>query len=136
MAIKTTKWSPDTCSCIIEYEWNTDDPESTRQHTIARYLQRCALHSTATSLADLWSKVIEHNTRKNLMYKAVLDNITAATETDAEGNVVLRAGYTFSWSYSGDMLTITLGGSFTNAQKNTIRTWLTNNGYSGKVTVV
>lgn len=33
MKIKTTEWRPSHCSCVIEYTWDADVPESSRTHT-------------------------------------------------------------------------------------------------------
>jgi len=72
MVINTTRWSPDTCSCEVEYSWDTDQPESERQHNFARVVRACEAHkpvvprNTNTERAkQVFETVLEENQRKN-----------------------------------------------------------------------
>jgi len=42
--IRTTRWYPDTCDCIVEYQWDDDVPEAEREHRISRMVAQCAEH--------------------------------------------------------------------------------------------
>ncbi len=39
-----TRWSPDTCSCVIEYEWDDAVDPSVRIHTVYNILSACHGH--------------------------------------------------------------------------------------------
>lgn len=44
MTINTTLWKPDTCECVIEYTFDTDEPEDVRQHNFKK-ISTCKHHS-------------------------------------------------------------------------------------------
>jgi len=62
--MQETRWWPDTCGCVIVYEWDRDLPPSERTHTIKRVETKCEYH---LSLVDneLWSYVVDENLTKN-----------------------------------------------------------------------
>ena len=35
MTVKTTRWSPDTCGCVLEYSWDDALPQEARVHVYA-----------------------------------------------------------------------------------------------------
>jgi hypothetical protein len=55
--IKTTRHSPDTCGCVILYDWDTEHPEDTRIHTNYRFEKQCAEHMAH----QVHHVVAEHN---------------------------------------------------------------------------
>ena len=73
MVITTTRWSPDTCGCELEYQWETNENENTRADNFAKIVQMCNAHTgivppNTTNLAQLkkiYDAVLEENTRKN-----------------------------------------------------------------------
>lgn len=62
--LKTTRWSPDTCDCILEYEWDDTKPESERTHSFKRVVQLCEHHETLSGI-EAYNEVCSENTRKN-----------------------------------------------------------------------
>ena len=62
MALKTTRWRPDTCECVIDFTWDSDQPEASRTHTFSGFERQCALHVGHVD----WSSVQEENQRKNV----------------------------------------------------------------------
>lgn len=56
-----TRWSPDTCDCVINILWNDADPPENRQHT-REIVRTCAIHQGQSTPAEV---VYEENTRKN-----------------------------------------------------------------------
>lgn len=67
--IKQTTWRPDTCECVIIYEWDTDVSEDERVHTpIATTF--CTHHMSLTREA-CFAKVTLENTTKNI----ILDDV-------------------------------------------------------------
>lgn len=60
----TTRWSPDTCGCTVEYEWDDAVPQDLRVHTPAAVVHRCAAHA-ALADAAVHAAVGSENMRKN-----------------------------------------------------------------------
>lgn len=66
MAKNVTIWSPDTCGCVIHYEWDTEVPAQQRVHTAVAGGHVCGDH--AQHAADHHARhavVAEENQRKN-----------------------------------------------------------------------
>lgn len=81
--IKVTRWHPDTCGCVIDYEWDTETTAETRVHTPVS-IQACEHHQVNT-----WDEVRAENKRKNdAVVAAGVDDVQ--WELDSERNVVLR----------------------------------------------
>lgn len=77
--INITRWSPDTCDCVLEYEWDTEQPEDQRTHTPRPPVKICDDHRSHPK-TEVHGKVHEENTRKN----KVLDEIAKALPTHAK----------------------------------------------------
>lgn len=60
MAIKRTTWHPDTCGCVIEYEWDEAAPHQSRVHTGVRAVP-CALHAHLGNAHAIYQAVVTHN---------------------------------------------------------------------------
>lgn len=67
MTIKVTRWSPDTCSCVLEYEWDDAQDESTRTHKFGKAVHLCE-HHRALTMAEACDQVLSENTRKNIIF--------------------------------------------------------------------
>ena len=138
MTIQTTRWSPDTCSCVIEYTWDDTEPEATRTHTVSNYINTCTEHSLLADNTTRWNTITEENPRKNTALQVALDN-GPTTLYDLSGTSrVLKPTITYNYSWSGippnRVLTISFTGvSLTNAQKTTIRNALNTRFGTGKV---
>ena len=67
MAVKTTCWSPDTCDCRIEYNWDDEVAAHLRVHTIGKVDIKCAVHQ-AVADNDLLDTLLNENRRKNVAF--------------------------------------------------------------------
>lgn len=94
----TTRWSPDTCGCVVEYEWDDKEPPEERTHSIIGALQRCPRHALLSAHSDHWTVLTEENSRKNRLLEHLLDNDPALSEKDPEGNPRLKDG-AVSWNF-------------------------------------
>ncbi len=66
MVLRTTRWSPDTCSCVLEYEWDDAINENERTHKFSGAVHVCEHHKTLVG-AEVYDKVLSENTQKNMV---------------------------------------------------------------------
>ena len=141
MTINTTRWSPDTCACVIEYTWDDSVPDSSRVHTLGNIINKCSDHSSLSN-ANVYTALTEENPRKNITKQHILDNSpTTALYDIVNGNRQLKPNIFFNYSFSGTapnrVLTISFTGiTLTTNQKNTIQSALNTRFGSGKVLIV
>lgn len=62
--MKVTRWSPDTCECILEYEWDETEDEGTRLLAYKKTIKTCPEHGALVG-QSLYDQVLSENTRKN-----------------------------------------------------------------------
>lgn len=101
MVIKTTTWSPDTCNCVLEYEWDDSADPNTRTHTLSKFIKKCSAH---LALADVsgYGVITEENPRKNIARQLIIDNAPLAfVDVDLSGNKSLKPGETINFDVSG-----------------------------------
>lgn len=79
--IKTTRWSPDTCKCILEFQWDTDKSLSKRTHTFLPPTEICPLHSSV-HISEISDVVYEENLRKNWSLDIVHSRVSSLTLED------------------------------------------------------
>jgi hypothetical protein len=80
MVTKTTRWSPDTCGCSVEFTWDTDDPAENRTHSFKRVVISCPAHEGLPTGQAMYDSVSEENPRKN----KILDAFVQATDDIGE----------------------------------------------------
>ena len=142
MTTKITRYSPDTCTCVIEYTWDDTTTESNRVHTVSNVIQKCPAHNTLSN-SQVFNAVIEvENPRKNKTIEKILESgPNSLYDVAQDGTRTFKQGITVSWSWSGTapnrILTLTITGiTLTQNQKNTIQTTLDNFFGSGNVILV
>lgn len=143
MTIQKTRWSPDTCQCVYEYEWDDSTPPETRTHTLATIVNACPLHSVLADDTTKYTTVLEENQRKNATLQTVLDNApsTAIYDLQADGITrTLKQTVNYNWNITGTapnrVLNISFTGiTLTTPQRNSIQTILNTKFGSGKVII-
>ena len=70
MAIKETRWQPDTCGCEIVYAWNSEVAETQRTHSVSKVTKRCQAHSSHDE-QQVFDIVVDENKRKNIAFEEV-----------------------------------------------------------------
>lgn len=65
MATQYTRWSPDTCGCVLVYRWDDTQPEDARTPVLHTVEARCADHAALGEEA-VWAAVNDENPRKNI----------------------------------------------------------------------
>ena len=59
-----TRWAPDTCGCVVEFEWDNEVPVEQRTHKHYATLTQCAFHKN-TPPKELYDVLMVENRRKN-----------------------------------------------------------------------
>lgn len=88
MAIKTTRWSPDTCGCSFDYQWDNQQSPDVRTHTFSNVVKRCPEHAALSGVA-LYDAVLTENQTKNILLGIAIG--VESTITDES----------YRWSYDG-----------------------------------
>lgn len=126
MAITTTRWSPDTCACVVEYSWDTSTSEDQRVHTPHAVIQRCARHAAHQDSA-LHAALMDENPRKNRLLGRLQVLFPAAFDKDG-----LFLG---SWAFDAQhVLRMSLPG-VTALQKTAAQNWADSNLGGGKAII-
>jgi len=87
--IKVTRWTPDTCECVLEYSWDDSVPEDQRVHTPTQSVFRCVQHSQIIDGTRHQDIVLNENKLKNALYKKLVDSFPALTKKDNAGKDAL-----------------------------------------------
>jgi hypothetical protein len=83
--LKVTTWSPDTCKCVIEYSWDSDNPQAEVQpHGIVKACEAHKGHDVTTH----HTKILKENKDKNRAINKLCESFPALKKKDADGNDV------------------------------------------------
>jgi hypothetical protein len=147
MKLQTTTWSPDTCDCEIEYQWDDDLPQDERTHTISFVKKGCQNHRNLLPNATVtYSCILDENNKKNNTLQTALEiapNQLADVFLGEDGTTQyykLKDNIVFSFSFSGTapnrVLTITFQGiTLTTQQRNAIQNKLNQKFGTGNVVI-
>ena len=64
MARQVTRWRPDTCGCVVDFEWDDETPEEERAFTCIA-IEPCEQHPASGDLAVDFAAVQDHNRAAN-----------------------------------------------------------------------
>jgi hypothetical protein len=104
-----TRWQPDTCECIIDYEW--DDTIHPITYTQKQIVKQCSLHSSIKTESILDTIIIENAKKNKVINKIMEENPEVIEQT--------------TWKYQKDgVLEITIDHSF---NKQALETWISDN---------
>lgn len=65
MTIQTTRWRPDTCKCIMEYQWDDTVPQDQRTHSVSKIVEACPIHTGQPDKETHYNIVKDENQSKN-----------------------------------------------------------------------
>jgi hypothetical protein len=65
MAINTTRYSPDSCECVVEYSCNDSEPVESRTLIGTKIVRACPFHSTIPTPQELYQALLRENRFKN-----------------------------------------------------------------------
>src|SRR5690349_348318 len=66
MAVRTQRWSPDTCGCVFIQEWDDAVAAAARTHDVRTRELACAAHQGLDAVSA-HSAVVAENQRKNIV---------------------------------------------------------------------
>ena len=102
---QTTRWSPDTCGCVLEYEWDDAQDENVRSHSFLAVIAKCPAHESLSGVA-LYNQVLNENQRKNRVFAKAQETNPSITLDD------------YVWSFNKSRtLEVSFLGKMTGAQK-------------------
>lgn len=102
--MKVTRWSPDTCGCVIDYQWDEKLPEKARVHQLKAVIKRCPAHQGLND-AEIFDALMEENPRKNYTLGMIADELLP-NGTDEEKQILMSETH---WEFDQNrQLNITL----------------------------
>jgi hypothetical protein len=143
MVVKRYEWSPDVCKCELDFEINTDVPNTYFPRSI---IKTCPNHTGITDVNILWDSLRNENHRvqhvmEQLQDPTFLDKLTQIV-SDNDGVFVLEwSGFNVILSLVGQDENMVLNVDLTQTslseqKKSSIQTWADNQYGSGKVVIV
>lgn len=99
--LKTTRWSPDTCQCVLEYSWDSSLPSDQIVHTVTNVVKACSFHENENNLITHFSKVSEENIRKNKIVEEIIKSLPELVTIDEKGNKSINESI-FSYEFDQD----------------------------------
>lgn len=122
--IRTNLWTPDTCGCTLEFQWDDAEDASVRAHVFSRSISACQAHAALRGHANHWDTVLEENRRKNLTWGAAREAVPGLSPDD------------MTWTFDANrVLTVNFGARLTNNQKAALRARRSAEVGAGKVIV-
>lgn len=123
---KTTKWSPDTCKCVISYSWDDALPADDRVLE-PETAEACEAHQALADVGLIYEAVLVENRTKNLVREEILNSFPALSEdftSDGQTMKRFRPGIEFEYSFDPErQLTVNMrGANLTVNERDSIRT--------------
>lgn len=79
--LRTTRWSPDTCGCVLEYEWDDALEGSDRVHTFKKVVKLCPEHERlGLQGKPVYDRVMEENRGKNNAWGLLVQELNLTHE--------------------------------------------------------
>jgi len=138
MSLKTTVWHPDTCDCVIEYQWDTEQDENIRVHLYKGARKKCQFHENEQGSSH-WNKVLDENKNKNKVLAAVEEGIPSMTEKVIKDNgdevTQLKRGIKYKWSFDENRQLVVDFEGASQLEKNQLKSILDSKIGNGKVKI-
>jgi hypothetical protein len=103
---RTTRWSPDTCECVIEFDWDDTVNENDRVHTVCNIVKICDAHKKYEGDMEAhYNSILSENVKKNMTYAKILHDMPEiCIEKMQNGNIIreLKPDKGFIWSFDSD----------------------------------
>lgn len=112
--LQITRWSPDTCDCVYEYEWDDSVLPGSQTHALRQAVRLCTYHKTLADAATSYAQVINENQKKNGVLGVMLNLKNTANvvlpndpslDTVAQANwrtLLNRTISTYKWQFDAN----------------------------------
>lgn len=131
--IKTTRWRPNTCGCVLEYTWDTEDPSHVRTHSQSRIVVQCQQHAGDEPMT-LMARIQEEQDRIARMSERIQANHPVVW--NAIQNTFAETHLSFGGRSADNRRTLVVSlPALTNAQRNALQTWCDDRWGVGRVAV-
>lgn len=99
MVIHITRYSPDSCSCSLDFSW--DDAVEPRVHSLSAIVKKCDAHKILTD-QQIFDTVFNENRLKNQTLGAFVSNVDSIGETYEDDSKTLqrRLKDTINYNYT------------------------------------
>ena len=94
---QVTRWRPDTCGCVLEYEWEDTEDLDTRTVTHKKTVVTCSAHARLKD-QGLYDAVHSENTRKNITFGLLIEDLTEEEKAEAY--------YKYKWRFDQNRVLI------------------------------
>ncbi len=131
MSINVTRWSPDTCACVVEYAWDSEVLDKDRVHTLFKIVSKCEAHKSLSD-EDVWRAVVDENPRKNKTLGLIKENHPELVD---EKTKIFNSG-AVSWLFDDKRILEISIPSLDVAQKNSLKGLLDSQSGIGRVRIV
>lgn len=96
---QVTRWSPDTCNCVIEYAWDDSLSGKDRTFSLHSVVKKCKVHENLSD-EEVYNKVFAENRLKNRCISSIYKN---AELVESKGNrKVLKSEKKVNWRFDKD----------------------------------
>ena len=82
--IRTTRWSPDSCGCSMEYTWDDAVPDNARIHTFKAAPVICPAHQAIATPLACYNAVLGENVLKNRVFDTARAALNVPIPTQAD----------------------------------------------------
>jgi hypothetical protein len=118
----TTNWQPDTCECILDFDWDDKDGSV----AVNKIIKVCKAHAEEKDIVEHFQAVLEENQRKNIAIGKIMSEVSRAVDTtiDEKGDSVqkLKPGFEVAFSFDAERKLILNLDSLTTQEKATVIT--------------
>ena len=128
---KITRWSPDTCGCVIDFEWDTNDPNA--PHVGKTVVSACECHPSEDAVTH-HSKLLEENQGKNKALKIIADNLAGYANLTDTGSTIPDTAK-LSFAFDKDRKIIITAKKISEQDRSTVQAALDSQLGPGKVSV-
>jgi hypothetical protein len=106
--LKTQRWSPDTCTCVMLETWDDTTTEAERVHTFHTMEVICSFHASQAGVTA-YTTVRGENRRKNLVAVMARSIRPAFVDTD------------YTWTFDAQRRVIVTIANLSQAQKTALQ---------------